>query len=247
MPELPEVETIVRGLAAALPGRRIVRVEGRDLAIEGRVIHAVRRHGKYIVLDLDGGMLAIHLRMTGKLMVDGLVTKWTRVVFHLDAGTLVFEDIRRFGTMTLLEDLPSNGPDALAVPEQEFVQMFRGRRGRIKPLLLNQRFVSGLGNIYTDESLFRAGIHPRAQAARLSRPRLRKLHAAIHDVLTEAIAAGGSSISDYVSATGDRGSFQVSHAVYGRAEKPCPRCGTLIRRIVLGQRGTHYCSTCQRV
>ena len=122
----------------------------------------------------------------------------------------------------------------------------KARRGRLKPLLLNQSVLAGVGNIYCDEALFRAGLHPLAVAARVSRKRLEKLHAALVEILNEAILAGGSSISDYVDAEGRPGSFQEQHQVYGREGEPCPRCGSPIRRIVVGQRGTHYCAKCQR-
>jgi formamidopyrimidine-DNA glycosylase len=128
---------------------------------------------------------------------------------------------------------------------EEFAARLAARRGRIKPLLLNQAVLRGLGNIYVDESLFRARIHPLASVARLAPLRVRRLHAAIQEVLRAAVEAGGSSISDYVDADGRAGSFQVQHQVYGREGAPCPRCGTAIRRIVVGQRGTHYCPGCQ--
>jgi len=144
------------------------------------------------------------------------------------------------------ERLARLGPDAFEISAEEFAARLKDRRGSIKPLLLNQRFLRGLGNIYCDEALFRAGIHPLAVAARLSRARVGRLHAAIQEVLGEAIASGGSSISDYVDAEGRRGWFQMQHRVYGKEGEPCPSCGAPIRRIVVAQRGTHYCPRCQR-
>ena len=138
------------------------------------------------------------------------------------------------------------GPDALNVSLDDFRALLKARRSAVKPLLLNQRFLRGMGNIYTDEALFEARIHPRALAASLSKARASRLHSAMLDILATAIRLKGSSISDYVDADGQRGSFQQLHQVYGRAGDPCPICGTPIRRIVVGQRGTHYCPKCQR-
>jgi formamidopyrimidine-DNA glycosylase len=162
----------------------------------------------------------------------------------------VYDDPRQFGRIELGNSLPERaarlGPDALAVGAEEFAARLTARRGRIKPLLLNQVFLRGLGNIYADESLFGARIHPLASVARLSPARVGRLYAAIQEVLRAAVEAGGSSVSDYVDADGRAGNFQVQHQVYGREGAPCPRCGTPIRRIVVGQRGTHYCPQCQR-
>ncbi|MCS7023937.1 MAG: bifunctional DNA-formamidopyrimidine glycosylase/DNA-(apurinic or apyrimidinic site) lyase [Bryobacteraceae bacterium] len=258
MPELPEVETIVAGLAPRLLGRRFEDVEVlaplvcktslRPLA--GQRVSDVRRHGKNILIECAGGFLWVHLGMTGKLLLDACRTPYTRVVFHLDGGELLYDDVRMFGRLQWSAGVPERlaalGPDALTISAEQFVQRLRARRGNIKALLLNQRFLGGLGNIYADESLFRSGIHPRALAGRLSQRRARRLYAAIQDVLREAIAHGGSSISDYVDAWGAAGEFQRFHQVYGRQGMPCPVCGAAIRRIVIGQRGTHYCPRCQR-
>jgi formamidopyrimidine-DNA glycosylase len=139
------------------------------------------------------------------------------------------------------------GPDALKIGFEEFYARLKQHRGHVKPLLLNQSFLSGIGNIYADELLFRAGIHPRALASRISKNRAEHLHKNLLEVLELAIQHRGSSISDYVDGAGQRGRFQQLHCVYGRAGEPCTRCGSAIRRIVLGQRGTHYCPRCQRV
>ncbi len=262
MPELPEVETVVRSLAPRLTARvireahffskHVVKQDFGELAgrLRGQRVRAVRRHGKFIVLDLGAGALTIHLGMTGKLLFEGTPGPYTRALFELDEGLLVYDDIRHFGKIQWSEQLPDRieglGPDALAIPLAEFTARLRKRRSMIKPLLMNQAFVRGLGNIYTDEALFLARIHPRAIASRLSRERAGRLHRAIGDILSAAIALKGSSISDYVDSEGRKGSFQLHHQVYGRAGEPCAACGTPIRRIVLGSRGTHYCPRCQR-
>ena len=263
MPELPEVETVVRTVAPRLLGRQILRARFysrfvmRDDAaktaarLRGRRIEAVGRHGKFILITLSGGLtLAIHLGMTGGLLWNAEPGPHARAVFDLDAGRLVYDDPRQFGRIELCESMPERaerlGPDALEVGLEEFAARLAARRGRIKPLLLNQAFLRGLGNIYVDESLFLARIHPLALGTRLGPARVRRLHAAIQEVLRAAVEAGGSSISDYVDADGRAGSFQVQHRVYGQEGAPCVRCGTPIRRIVVGQRGTHYCPMCQR-
>jgi formamidopyrimidine-DNA glycosylase len=262
MPELPEVETVVRTLAPKLTGRRIVDAQflSRHVVrqkfpalrkrVRGQLVKSVERHGKFIVLTLDRGVLVIHLGMTGKLLLDSEPGPYARAIFELDRGLLVYDDIRHFGRIewsaTLPERAAALGPDALHISIEDFLKLLKTRRSGIKPLLLNQRFLRGMGNIYTDEALFEARIHPRAIAATLSRQRAARLHRAMVDILTTAIHLKGSSISDYVDADGEKGSFQLQHQVYGRAGEPCPTCETPIRRIVVGQRGTHYCPKCQR-
>lgn len=262
VPELPEVETIVRSLAPRLAGRRITGVEfrsplvcqrcapGTPERVAGALIEDISRHGKYIVVRCDRGVLTIHLRMTGKLLVDTTPGPYARAVFHLSDGNLVFDDVRQFGTVEWTDALPERverlGPDPTLISLPEFCRRLHGRRGRTKPLLLNQEFLRGLGNIYVDEALFRAGVHPRTLVGRLGPARAGRLHAAIQEVLAEAIALRGSSVSDYVDAQGERGGFQMRHRVYGKEGEPCLRCGTPIRRIVVAQRGTHYCPRCQR-
>jgi formamidopyrimidine-DNA glycosylase len=262
VPELPEVETVVRSLAPHLPGRTIVSAEFRSrfvtpgdraalsAQVAGRTIRAVRRHGKFIVMDLDRGVLAVHLGMTGKLLLDGPAGPHSYAVFHLDRGSLIYDDPRQFGRIEFGERLPERvaalGPDPLGIGLEEFVLALRRHKSRIKPLLLNQRFLRGLGNIYVDEALFKARIHPRALASRLSARRAGDLHAAIVETLRLAIERRGSSISDYVDAAGAKGSFQLLHRVYGREGQPCAVCGGAIRKILVAQRGTHYCPRCQR-
>lgn len=245
-----------------MPGRRIrdarffskhvVRQNFGALArrLRGQTIRSVRRHGKFIVLKLDAGTLTIHLGMTGKLLLDAVAGPYTRALFELDDGLLVYDDIRHFGRIEWSKELPDRvgalGPDALTVTLGEFMAMLRKRRSMIKPLLMNQAFVRGMGNIYTDEALFLARIHPKAIASRLSGERAARLHKAMVDILSAAIALKGSSISDYVDSDGRKGSFQLHHQVYGREGEPCAVCEGVIRRIVLGSRGTHYCPRCQR-
>jgi formamidopyrimidine-DNA glycosylase len=263
LPELPEVETVVRSLAPRLEGQTIVsaklsshRVTRQDLRrtarlLAGRRILSLRRHGKQIFADLDTGILYIHLGMTGKLLWNAEAGKHAHAILKFESGAhLVFDDPRQFGRFEYYSELPAQlarrGPDALDIPFVEFYQRLRAHRSRIKTLLLNQAVFGGLGNIYVDEVLFRAGVHPHTLASRISRKRAEKLHAQLGPLLHAAIAQGGSSISDYVDAAGQRGSFQSLHQVYGRTGKPCVVCGTPIRRIVVAQRGTHFCPKCQR-
>ncbi|HEY1757465.1 MAG TPA: bifunctional DNA-formamidopyrimidine glycosylase/DNA-(apurinic or apyrimidinic site) lyase [Bryobacteraceae bacterium] len=258
MPELPEVETVVRTVAAHLTGRTILSAEftsrhvtpGNRSALSkhltGRKIESVRRRGKFILVTLDEGAFSIHLGMTGSLLVAGKPAQHTHAVFTLDDGLLLYNDSRQFGK---IEWNPGRvhrlGPEPLEISLEDFRARLR-RKARIKPLLLNQTFLAGLGNIYADESLFASGIHPLTSAAKLSAPRAAKLHQAIREILTAAIEAGGSSISDYVDAEGRKGWFQVSHRVYGREGEACVKCGTPIKRIVVAQRSSHYCPKCQK-
>jgi len=264
VPELPEVETVVRTIRPAVEGRTIARarilaprIVCRDYKrverrIPGRAILSVRRHGKHILIELSGGsFLTIHLGMTGRLLANGKPGAFTRAVFELDSGVLIYDDVRQFGRIGLHDSLPDRirrlGPDALSVSCEEFLAALRRRKARVKPLLLNQEVLAGLGNIYADEALFAARIHPRAIASRLSRRRARALYEAVYGTLQRAIDSRGSSISNYVDADGREGSFQFEHKVYQRTGEPCARCGSRIRRIVMAQRGTHYCPRCQRL
>jgi formamidopyrimidine-DNA glycosylase len=263
MPELPEVETVARSLAPLI-GRRIVSAEFRSLRVlrggnpdamaaglAGKRIAGVQRYGKFIVVPLDGGSyLLIHLGMTGRLLLGGPVGKHTHAVLTLDDGVLLFDDSRQFGSFQLSEDFPARvarlGPEPLEISLADFTAALKRHKTRVKSLLLNQRFLRGVGNIYADEALFRAGIHPLAIANRLRADRPRRLYEALQQVLREAIDAGGSSISDYVDAQGRKGFFQLSHRVYQRAGEPCVHCGTTIRRLVITQRSSHFCPRCQR-
>jgi formamidopyrimidine-DNA glycosylase len=262
MPELPEVETIVRSLKPYLAGHtirgasfnsRLVTKGGFEetsRAVTGAHIQAMERIGKHILLRLDRGLLHIHLGMTGKLLWNATDTPYTRAILELDNGILLYDDIRQFGRVNFYLSPPKSvrllGPDALSITFEDFRKRLGERTGFIKPLLLNQQFVAGVGNIYADEALYTAGIHPKARVRRLSRVRALRLYEAIQATLRGAIEHRGSSISDYVDSSGARGGFQLLHNVYGKAGQPCPKCGSLIRRMVIAQRGTHFCPRCQR-
>jgi formamidopyrimidine-DNA glycosylase len=278
MPELPEVETVVRGLRASLPGRRIVSVRlGKTDFIDdpvalgehlpGRRVLAVERIGKFIRVDLlprngkSGETSAadlhwlVHLGMTGRFAVrapNEPVVPHTHGFFELDDGSeLRYTDIRRFGRMLLvpaaglLEFQSRLGGDALFVSAREFAGQVRRRRMRIKAFLLDQKALRGMGNIYADESLWRARIHPAHLAANLSAEKIARLHRAMGQVLRAAIKLGGSSISDFLDAEGQPGSYQMRHRVYGREGEKCYRCGTRIRRIIVAGRSSHFCPRCQ--
>lgn len=263
MPELPEVETVARSIAP-LVGRRIVSAEFRSLRVlrggdpdrmaadlAGRRIAGVKRYGKFLVMPLEGGgYVLIHLGMTGRLLLGGPIGKHTHAILTLDDGVLLFEDSRQFGSFQLSDDFPARvarlGPEPLEISLVDFTTSLKRHKTRIKALLLNQRFLRGVGNIYADEALFRAGIHPMTIAHRIRGERAKKLYEALREVLSEAIEAGGSSISDYVDAQGRKGFFQFSHRVYQRTGEPCVSCGTAIRRLVITQRSSHFCPRCQR-
>jgi formamidopyrimidine-DNA glycosylase len=272
MPELPEVETVARGLRATVLQRTVTDVRltrpdrlfpSPEAVVAGlldRRFVAVRRYGKHLFLDLDDGhTLACHLRMTGQLRVQpgtDPVQPHTHLLARLDDGSeLRWRDVRRFGWLHLLstaeaaalESMRRLGPDALEMPEVEFVGAVRGARRGMKALLLSQDIVCGLGNIYADEVLWRARIHPLQLSNGLSVARARRLYRAMQEVLAEAIAARGSSIDgEYVAVDGFRGEYQLRHAVYGRAGLPAPCCGRPVQRMVVASRSTHYCSKCQR-
>jgi formamidopyrimidine-DNA glycosylase len=262
VPELPEVETVARSIACVV-GRRILAAEFRcarilrgdaqqmSAALAGRRIRAIHRSGKFILIELESGQyLTVHLGMTGKLLLGPGDGRHTHAILTFDRGLLRYEDQRQFGRIELSRGLPARisklGPEPLEISFQEFAVRLQRRKTRIKALLLDQTFVRGIGNIYADEILFRAGIHPFAVAARLSKDRARRLHRAMVEVLAEAIEKGGSSISDYVDGEGRRGFFQLEHRVYQRTGEPCLTCGAPIRRTLVAQRGTHFCPRCQR-
>jgi formamidopyrimidine-DNA glycosylase len=269
MPELPEVETIARGLAKRVTGDAIESVwlgQKKEplkspaaeiaAALESTRITAVRRMGKHIVFDLDRGdarsQWIVHLGMTGRLQVcdpQTEVAKHTHAILKLASGhELRFIDPRRFGRLSVSTNgtFAATGIEPLEIDLDAFVALFRGRKTPIKSALLNQKLLRGVGNIYADESLFRAGIRPRRHAASITREELAKLHAAVKQVLREAIKLGGSSISDYVDADGEEGFFQLRHRVYGRESEPCLVCKTPIKRIVIAGRSSHYCPRCQK-
>jgi formamidopyrimidine-DNA glycosylase len=269
MPELPEVETIARGLQRQVAGDVIESVwigskpeplksSAREIArtLEGARIAQVRRVGKHIVFDLErrseDAQWIVHLGMTGRMLVSdpgAEIAKHTHAIATLRSGReLRFVDPRRFGRLEVrrTKKFEAPGQEPLDVGFEIFARLFRGRKTPIKSALLNQKLLAGIGNIYADESLFRAGIRPRRRAASLTRAELQRLYPAIQQVLNEAIAAGGSSVSDYVNAEGAEGLFQVQHRVYGREGEPCLTCGTPIKRTVIAGRSSHWCPKCQK-
>jgi formamidopyrimidine-DNA glycosylase len=258
MPELPEVETVVRSLIPHLPGRRILSAEfhsphvtpgnRQQLAAHftGRTITSVKRRGKFIVVGLDQGTLTVHLGMTGKLLFDVPPGPHAYGIFHLDSGTLVYDDPRQFGSIQWNADLTKLGPEPLEISFDEFLARLKKRKTCMKALLLDQSFVAGIGNIYADEILFASKVHPLAHAIRLSKPRAALVYQAMREILKLAIEHRGSSISDYVDAEGQRGGFQLLHNAYGREGEPCLRCFAPVKKILVTQRGTHYCPKCQK-
>lgn len=274
MPELPEVETVKTTLNALVKGKQIEHVTVRLARIiqrpddiqafahmlTGHSIESVQRRGKFLRIVLDGLVLVSHLRMEGRYGLynsNDPLDKHTHVIFHFTDGTeLRYHDVRQFGTMHLFQP----GEDFLLAPlnklgqeplessftPERFKAIVAGKSTKIKSLLLNQEYVVGIGNIYVDESLHRAGIHPEESAKALTEQQLDKLHHAIVATLTEAVNAGGSSIKSYVNGQGESGTYQQKLLIYGRKHEPCHSCGTLIEKTVVGGRGTHYCPNCQR-
>ncbi len=274
MPELPEVETVVRGLQMGLAGRSIVEVRSGKIkmmedpmmlgdAVPGSRLIGVRRHGKFLYLELEPAArenlrlhVLIHLGMTGQLTITAAnepVATHTHVFFTLDDGReLRYRDTRRFGRVVIVPEslratmLGKLGLDPLEATAEEYRAQIAGRRARVKALLLDQHVFRGMGNIYADESLWRARIHPARLGANLGADEIDRLRKAVVHVLEEAIRLRGSSISDYVGADGQRGEFQLRHRVYQREGKKCVRCGTKIRRMIVAGRSSHFCPRCQR-
>lgn len=286
MPELPEVETVVRGLQLSIAGRRILSVTLRktdfmddpsliERELPGRRIARVERYGKFMLLQLESQpsgdvesqpvsneaqahsqALLVHLGMTGNLsphFAEQPLAKHTHVTFVLDDGReLRYTDPRRFGRMaylsgeTLATELKRLGADPLLVTEEEFAKRIRGSRARIKALLLDQSVLRGVGNIYADESLWKAGIHPAKSGARLTSKEMSMLRKELQKILRQAIQMRGSTIADFVDAEGLAGDYQQRHRVYGREGEKCFRCGAKIRRIVVAGRSSHFCPSCQR-
>ena len=267
MPELPEVETVRRTLAPVVEGHTIATVsfawprtcagDPRATAarLTGQGIERLERYGKYLLFHLhkDGrrSHLVVHLRMTGTLLVNGAPDRFTRASMSLDDGTaVVFRDVRKFGRWEWSELLPARlaalGPEPLEIRRDEFTTRLRSRRARLKALLLDQEFLRGLGNIYADEALFGARLHPLRSANGVGPRKARDLYDAIRNVLRDAIEAGGTSIRDYRDSRGAEGGFQRQIRIYGRTGEPCVNCGTRVRRVVVAQRSTHYCPRCQR-
>jgi formamidopyrimidine-DNA glycosylase len=293
MPELPEVETIARGLDRQLKGDVIASVwlgskpeplksSAMEIVetLQSKRIVRVRRVGKHIVFDLEKTVVGrgastaksnlsragrakctplhdrsrsqwiVHLGMTGRMLVcgpDEEIPRHTHAIARLASGwELRFVDPRRFGRLSVTDGFEAPGSEPLEVVLEQFVNLFHGRKTPIKSALLNQKLLSGVGNIYADESLFRAGIRPRRRASALSKESLRRLYLALQEVLNEAISLGGSSVSDYVDSNGAQGFFQLEHRVYGREYAPCLVCQTPIKRLVIAGRSAHYCPKCQK-
>ncbi len=281
MPELPEVETVARGLRQAILGRRILSVTLRktdfiddpaalEQHLPGRQIEAVERYGKFMLLRLSAvnretsvvtngdaapASLLVHLGMTGQIAPSPAgqpLEKHTHVCLLLDDGReLRYTDARRFGRIAYLtkallaEELTGFGADPLEVSKQEFADRICGRRARIKALLLDQSVLRGVGNIYADESLWRAKIHPARLGANLSRKQSETLRHVLQNILRKAIVLRGSSISDFLDAEGKPGEYQRHHRAYGREGKNCYRCKTLIRRAIVAGRSSYFCPRCQ--
>ena len=281
MPELPEVETVARGLRRTIIGRRIVSVRlGKTdfiddpVALErhlpGRQIEAVDRYGKFMLLrlspvnntassiangDAAPAALLVHLGMTGQIAPNPAAQpceKHTHACFLLDDDReLRYTDARRFGRLaylqaaSLVEELHAFGADPLEIDVEEFVKQTRSRRARIKALLLDQGFLRGVGNIYADESLWRAKIHPARLGAMLTREQAATLYRVLREILQKAIAMRGSSISDFLDADGEPGEYQLHHRAYGREGKRCFRCGAIIRRAIVAGRSSYFCPKCQ--
>jgi formamidopyrimidine-DNA glycosylase len=271
MPELPEVETVVRGLRKTVLGKKI-----KKLGISpSRVLHSpaaslkrnlidrrileISRRGKNIIIKLSSGdLLLIHLGMTGNLFYldrPTLMGKHDHIDLEFSDKThLRYSDIRKFGKFKLIKSsqageenvLKKLGPEPLEISGGDFVKLMQRRKGKIKSVLLNQSNMVGIGNIYADEVLFEAKIHPLQKVSDLSKNKLIKLHQAIQKILKKAIKAGGSSVDNYRDVDGESGFFQFYHKVYGREGEPCKRCGTKIKRIIINQRSAHFCPKCQK-
>ena len=272
MPELPEVETFRADLQAVLPGRVFTGARSDwprqlpmnspdelDCGVRGRRVVGVGRHCKILILELSDGVLLFHFKMSGRLVIapSGEETDpYAHVVLGLDNGDeLRFRDPRKFGRVWLLDDpapvLGALGPYALApdLTERAFADRIRHRRGRLKPLLLNQSFVAGIGNIYADEALWEARLHPLAEAQDLSARRVAALYAAVRSVLDTGVKARGATITTggYRDLGGAEGSMAAQLHVFRRTGESCHRCGAIVTRIVVGTRGTHFCPRCQRI
>jgi formamidopyrimidine-DNA glycosylase len=274
MPELPEVETVARSLAPQVVGRRITAIEKLDwermvetpdlpdfrALIVGREIVAVGRRAKWLLIALDAGWtLAVHLRMSGNLIVRGpedAPDVHTHLVLAMDDGRRIFfDDQRKFGRVRLLDAAGlrrldvAHGPEPLgdAFSAEALGRILAGRRTKLKPLLLDQTAIAGIGNIYASEALWIARLHPLIPAADAPAAQVPALHAAIRQVLEEAIVNQGSSLRNYRNSYGERGQNQDHFRVYDRAGEPCERCGEAITRVVIAQRSTFYCPRCQRL
>jgi formamidopyrimidine-DNA glycosylase len=275
MPELPEVETIARSLAPRITGRRIAGIDllykpllrtgglKRLEALRGRPIVRVRRRGKMLLIECEGGRtLVFHLKMTGQFLFAGEGTprdKHVRLIVRFEDGRdeLRFRDVRKFGFLLCLEGEPERacgelaclGPEPLEVGLPEFKAILKARKGRIKSLLLDQTRIAGVGNIYADETLFDARVHPETPASSLRSDSIGRLYLSMRKILASAVEAGGSTLTDegYRDADGNAGDFQFAHKVYDRRGEPCLVCGAPIRMKRVGGRSSHFCPRCQRI
>jgi formamidopyrimidine-DNA glycosylase len=270
MPELPEVETIVRDLRPHVAGRRIGGLtyvhwdktfatgspKRVGAALAGRRVAALERRAKRVVMILDDGrVFVVSLRMTGQLTWERTPrapSSFTRFILALDKGAVRFDDARKFGRVWLYTpaqwaaESARLGPEPLSMSEADFAALLATRRGMLKALLLDQKTLAGVGNIYADEALWLAKLHPRKRAETLSRAQAGALYRGVREALEAGIRNKGTSIDDYVGGLGEQGDNQNHLHAYGRTGEPCERCGTPIKRITSGQRGTHFCPTCQR-
>lgn len=266
MPELPEVETIKRGLEKTVLGKKITgvcvhspklirepSVDKFKKGLEGAVFKNILRKAKVIILELSNGKsLVIHLKMTGQLVYPG-TGKNSRVIFHLSGGKdLDFNDQRMFAELRLMDDwrslkfIRNLGPEPFDISAEQFREMLSKKKTKIKPLLLDQAFISGIGNLYAAEVLFRARINPQRPASSLSGKEKDLLFSQIKETLSEAIKHRGSSVDQYVQLSGAPGGYVKYHKVYDRQGKPCLVCKAPIKRISLGGRGTYFCPKCQK-
>lgn len=267
MPELPEVETIKRELEKAILGKKIAKVSILNPKVikepsparfqkilAGVKIKKILRKAKLLIIELSNGkFLAIHLKMTGQLIYPGKTSKLARVIFKLSNGkNLDFNDGRLFAELRLIDDwkklkfIQSLGPEPFDLPLGKFKEMLQRRKTKIKPLLLDQTFIAGIGNIYANEALFRAKIDPSRPANSLSNKEQESLFKEIKETLKEAIRHKGSSVDQYVQLSGENGSYAKYHKVYDREGKACLKCKTPVRRMSLGGRGTYFCPHCQK-
>jgi len=274
MPELPEVETIKKDLEEKVKGKRVKRVKIKNekcikapspvefvKRIENKIFREIQRRGKFLIVKLDSlDALIIHLKLTGQLIYfpkEGEELNYTRLIFIFDDHTqLNFADLRGFGNIWLLPEgrlstipaLADLGPEPLGdeFTVEKFKKLLKGRKGKIKPLLMDQSFIAGIGNVYSQEALFLAGIHPERNPSKLVDEEIEKLYNNLRKILREAISYRGSSVDTYVDLEGRKGNYEQHLNVYGREGQSCPRCGAIIRRITISGRGTYFCPRCQR-
>jgi len=274
MPELPEVETIKRDLEEKIKEKRVKKVivkDGKCIKIpapaefikrtEGKVFREIQRRGKFLIIELDSlDALIIHLKLTGQLIYfpkEGEELNYTRLMFiFYDHTQLNFADMRRFGSIwlipqhkfSLIPSLANLGPEPLEdeFTLEKFKELVKGARGKIKSLLMDQSFIAGIGNVYSQEALFLAGIHPERKSSKLFDEEIRSLYNNLRKILQEAIYHRGSSVNNYVDLAGKKGNYEPHLNIYGREGQSCPRCGANIRRITISGRGTYFCPKCQK-